>query len=338
MGDIMLRSKIEFRVTAQCKRGCSFCLGINRYIPAAPIIDKELLKLRIDKLPPDNSYISVIGGEPLLHPDLPEIVAYLIQKGRDVVITTGGLPGEINPEMIVKLNHMPVHWCMTLHPPFVQDLIRLLQVVALHDTTPLALNYYHEQSFLAMKQAFLEKVVPTLETPAEIINTFESFCQYAQKRIAEIQADREHEQQVFFQDDYRFPYNFGKHIQPWFMPLDGRVARPKAQEKYEDYIPIIFECNFLNGLDEFTVREDGSVIPCCAPSQNLAGLVSPKLEEERNPLELFERREEFRHQLLERIGQECKKRGLPKLPPGAIYSWVCGEVCNKIHIVGNVKE
>lgn len=331
----MLRSKIEFRVTAQCNRGCSFCLGINNYIPSAPLIDKELLKKRIDKLPKDNSYISVIGGEPLLHPDLPEIVTYLIHKGRDIVITTGGLPQHMNPTMIQQLNTLPVHWCMTLHPPFAEDLLRLLNVVELKDTTPLALNYYNEKSFLAMKQSFLEKIVPHLSTPHYILNEFEAFCRYAQPRIKELEQDKEAGQQVFFQDDYRFPKFFGKYVQPWFMPLDGRVARSKSKEKYEDFIPIIFECNFLNDMDEFTVREDGTVIPCCAPSQNLAGIVSENLESEKNPDELLQRRKQFRKVLLENIEVERVKRGLPKLPPGAIYAWTCGEVCHKIKIVNN---
>jgi MoaA/NifB/PqqE/SkfB family radical SAM enzyme len=65
-------------VTDDCNLSCSYC---NEYTPNAPKVPLAELKRRIDKL--DSLGVQVydfLGGEPLMHPDIAELVRYVKSK------------------------------------------------------------------------------------------------------------------------------------------------------------------------------------------------------------------------------------------------------------------
>jgi MoaA/NifB/PqqE/SkfB family radical SAM enzyme len=91
-------------VTDDCNLSCEYC---DEYIPGARIVPLKDLKLRIDKL--DDLGVLVydfLGGEPMLHPALSELIAYTKSKrdGSNVttVITNGFFLGK---KSIERLNH-----------------------------------------------------------------------------------------------------------------------------------------------------------------------------------------------------------------------------------------
>lgn len=90
-------------VTDDCNLTCAYC---DEYTPGAPIIPLETLKRRIDKLDELGVLVyDLLGGETLLHPQVPELVAHIKSKrgGSNLatIITNGFL---LTEDMIRKLN------------------------------------------------------------------------------------------------------------------------------------------------------------------------------------------------------------------------------------------
>lgn len=65
-------------ITRDCNLSCAYC---NEYTPGAPHVPAEILKRRIDKLDDLGVLVyDILGGEPVMHPDLPALVAHI--KGK----------------------------------------------------------------------------------------------------------------------------------------------------------------------------------------------------------------------------------------------------------------
>jgi len=65
-------------VTRDCNLSCSYC---NEYTPGAPHVPTDELLRRIDKLDELGVLVyDILGGEPVMHPDLPALVAHI--KGK----------------------------------------------------------------------------------------------------------------------------------------------------------------------------------------------------------------------------------------------------------------
>src|SRR5579859_6614841 len=74
-------------VTRRCNLSCGYC---TEYDKVSPMIPLDILKARIDALHRLRVInISLLGGEPLMHPELPAIVAYANRKAQ-VSITSNG--------------------------------------------------------------------------------------------------------------------------------------------------------------------------------------------------------------------------------------------------------
>jgi MoaA/NifB/PqqE/SkfB family radical SAM enzyme len=88
-------------VTDDCNLSCGYC---NEYMPGAPPVPLATLKARIDKLDALGVMIyDILGGEPLMHPDLFALIRYIKTKRQNIVIliTNGFL---LNVEKVRALN------------------------------------------------------------------------------------------------------------------------------------------------------------------------------------------------------------------------------------------
>jgi MoaA/NifB/PqqE/SkfB family radical SAM enzyme len=90
-------------ITDDCNLSCSYC---NEYLPGAPPIPLPALQARVDKLAALGVLVyDLLGGEPLLHPDLVALIRYV--KARQhaknfvVLITNGFL---LNAQKVAALN------------------------------------------------------------------------------------------------------------------------------------------------------------------------------------------------------------------------------------------
>ncbi len=86
-------------VTRRCNLSCGYC---TEYDGVSAMIPVDILKQRIDALHRLHVVnISLLGGEPLMHPELPAIVAYGDRRAQVSVTTNGFL---ITEELIEQLN------------------------------------------------------------------------------------------------------------------------------------------------------------------------------------------------------------------------------------------
>jgi MoaA/NifB/PqqE/SkfB family radical SAM enzyme len=86
-------------VTRRCNLSCGYC---TEYDEVSPYIELAVLKERVDALHRLRVVnVSMLGGEPLMHPQLPEIVEYT-NRGSQVSVTTNSFL--LNEGLIGKLN------------------------------------------------------------------------------------------------------------------------------------------------------------------------------------------------------------------------------------------
>lgn len=75
---------VQLVVTRRCNLACGYC---NEYDDVSKPVPTEVLRKRIDHLADlGTCVITLTGGEPLLHPDLDELVAHVVSRG--MVCTT----------------------------------------------------------------------------------------------------------------------------------------------------------------------------------------------------------------------------------------------------------
>jgi MoaA/NifB/PqqE/SkfB family radical SAM enzyme len=76
-------------VTRRCNLSCGYC---SEYDSVSQPVETDVLKQRIDVLHKLGSVnITMLGGEPLLHPDIAELVRYAGRKSNTSIVTNGFL-------------------------------------------------------------------------------------------------------------------------------------------------------------------------------------------------------------------------------------------------------
>jgi MoaA/NifB/PqqE/SkfB family radical SAM enzyme len=86
--------------TRRCNLACTYC---NEYDDFSKPVSTNEMKRRIDLLAAlGTSIISFSGGEPLLHPELPELIAHIRRHGRLAGMITNGFL--LSEDVIGKLN------------------------------------------------------------------------------------------------------------------------------------------------------------------------------------------------------------------------------------------
>ena len=75
-------------VTRRCNLSCGYC---TEYDKVSPPVSRATLTARIDQLARLRVvFVTLTGGEPLLHPDLPAVIAHVRARGMTPVMNTNG--------------------------------------------------------------------------------------------------------------------------------------------------------------------------------------------------------------------------------------------------------
>jgi MoaA/NifB/PqqE/SkfB family radical SAM enzyme len=87
-------------ITRRCNLSCGYCFEYDKVSPPVPL---EVLKQRIGHLAKLRSvFVTLTGGESLLHPDVVEIVRYVRERGMTPFLNTNGYL--LTKQMILDLN------------------------------------------------------------------------------------------------------------------------------------------------------------------------------------------------------------------------------------------
>ncbi|HXZ30654.1 MAG TPA: radical SAM protein [Terriglobales bacterium] len=90
----------------RCNLACTYC---NEYDDFSKPVPTETMLRRVDKLAElGTSVITISGGEPLLHPDLDEIIRGIRRRGMIAGLITNGYL--LVPERIQRLNRAGLEW------------------------------------------------------------------------------------------------------------------------------------------------------------------------------------------------------------------------------------
>ncbi len=91
---------VQMVVTRRCNLSCGYC---NEFDDVSDPIPVERLKKQIDHVAALGTIVlTFTGGEPLLHPQLDELIAYAVSKGLQVTSITNGYP--VTRKWIERLN------------------------------------------------------------------------------------------------------------------------------------------------------------------------------------------------------------------------------------------
>src|SRR5205823_7197596 len=84
----------------RCNLACSYC---NEYDKSSEPVPLEEMRRRLDRLADlGTSVITISGGEPMMHPDLDEIIRHIRRRGMIAGLITNGY--YVTPERIRRLN------------------------------------------------------------------------------------------------------------------------------------------------------------------------------------------------------------------------------------------
>jgi MoaA/NifB/PqqE/SkfB family radical SAM enzyme len=90
----------------RCNLACTYCNEFDDFSPPIPI---ETMFRRIDKLAElGTSLVTISGGEPLLHPELDNLIRHIRKHGIVAGLITNGYL--LVPDRIERLNHAGLEW------------------------------------------------------------------------------------------------------------------------------------------------------------------------------------------------------------------------------------
>src|SRR6202789_1390878 len=85
----------------RCNLACTYCNEFDDFSDPVPL---DEMKRRIDKLASlGTAIVTISGGEPLLHPDLDEVIRHIRKRGMIAGLITNGYL--LVPERIERLNN-----------------------------------------------------------------------------------------------------------------------------------------------------------------------------------------------------------------------------------------
>jgi MoaA/NifB/PqqE/SkfB family radical SAM enzyme len=100
--DLVVRGapiEVQLVVTRRCNLSCGYCSEYDQVSPAVPAAE---LRRRLDALHRLGTFhVCMHGGEPLLHPEITDLVAYAARKSQVSMITNGLL---LTDALVDKLN------------------------------------------------------------------------------------------------------------------------------------------------------------------------------------------------------------------------------------------
>ncbi len=157
----------ELYVTTKCDVGCPFCFGQGDFGPKGYHVPIDLLLRRAEILleyhRKDPFYrVPLLGGEPLLHPDLPILVE---KYGKDLPFSliSAGDPNRAS-DIDLLIEHIPI-WGITYNPHLNERYIRLTnRLLEAGRQVVTTMHFWNYRSFEDVNKHFILDALPYLSS------------------------------------------------------------------------------------------------------------------------------------------------------------------------------
>jgi len=227
--------KIYIEITNACNFNCSFCYPSKR---AKRALTVEEFRFICEKIKPFTAYIYLhVMGEPLLHPQLEEILCIANQHGFQVNITTNG--SLVAKQQAVLQKYPPRQINVSLHdleenippeslPEFIRGTLQFAHSVA--DTTYINLRLWN-------------RVDDTLS-------------EFNQRCLSLLAKELDLHMSVFSKENFLKGIHLRKHI---YLQSAARFDWPDTEAT-----PSVTDAKTCYALkDHIAILSDGTIAPCC---------------------------------------------------------------------------
>lgn len=247
-----MRAYLE--ITNICNRQCDFCPGTHRKKEFVPL---ERIQHRLEKLHNVDELCLHLMGEPLLHPQFPEVADLCRQRGIPVTLTTNGTL--LSPEKQKIL----------LNNPVFRQINFSLQALSA-DESPLLENIldFCKQALIQRPELYINLRMWNLQNDFSLPERDDSFIRKIFESLHIERPDK-----LEFHPKWH-AFNLTKRI---YLHCNTRFEWPVNTSGQQD------GKTFCLGLrHQFGILADGSVVPCCLDSEGaiiLGNIDTQSLEE-----------------------------------------------------------
>lgn len=242
--------KFYIEITSVCNLACSFCPPTQR---KASFITIEAFRNILDQIRPHTEYIYYhLKGEPLLHPQIDELLDISAEKGFKVNITTNGT-------LIHKVKH------------------KLLTKPALRQLN-FSLHSFDGNENMSNKERYFAHILSFVKEAVEQMNVIISFRLWNLNKDNETNIQRNKNRQLLEMIEQAFELDFKieeKVIRGSGIKLADRIY---LNQDHEFIWPDLKEAEddgkgFCHALrNQAGILVDGTVVPCCLDGEGVINL------------------------------------------------------------------
>lgn len=254
--------KVYLEITNQCNLNCSFCPKTNR-TPA--FLSVEQFRTAVRRIRPYTDYLYLhVMGEPLLHPQLAELLQICREEGLHITITTNGTLLSSRQELLLSGGIYKIQ--ISLHSFEANHITQKLETY-LQEVAAFAKRFSRQTDGICVLRLWnLDQADIKGENRLnqQILSClYDLFSEYAEESAAN------------WSEKLQMGGN-SKLMDRVFLQATQKFAWPDLQNEAQDPV-------FCYGLrDQFAVLVDGTVVPCCLDHEGdipLGNLFTQDLEE-----------------------------------------------------------
>jgi MoaA/NifB/PqqE/SkfB family radical SAM enzyme len=251
----------ELYVTTKCNVGCSFCFGQGdfgirgHHVPIDILLRRAEILLAYHRQDPFYS-VPLLGGEPLLHPQL-QLLAEAYGKHLPFALVTAGEPeNSADLEVLIENIH---RWGVTYNSHLTDRYLKLTKkLLEARRQVVTTIHFWNHESFVAMNKHFVENALPHLACISD--GWKDDFMKYLEMWRQTNYYD------VSFNPFYHDNSDDDVPMIMRYTAYDERFTRATPKSFDPPLLPQgrKFDCHLFVPKKAISIDEDGQVIPCAS--------------------------------------------------------------------------
>jgi organic radical activating enzyme len=142
---------LEIPIVFRCNLNCNYCAHLSQYMQDVPLVSLEMIEKQLKDWTPRiaSEQLRIIGGEPLLHPQIEDVLELFGQYRNNTddveLVTNGAILDKMSPAFFELLQKHEIKLKVTLHHPALHD--RLTSFLKDISSPKTIAPYHHNNSF-----------------------------------------------------------------------------------------------------------------------------------------------------------------------------------------------